>query len=347
MRITSFSIAVSYVSLIALGGCKHYNAINFVTNTEFGVKVGVNAEKIPEAKIGYSRQEAARVPVYLMEGTMANRTSGEVNSLLNQADKSLQAAVTSIGTPATQKDDIRTANRLIDAAVRSDKEDAKGNRNSSILPKIKEAAVDLPSDGITSASKDNISFVRGMIAAERERPVFHTEFQEAGKFIGSKIGKEANDAYSVIGTFKGNAGGGSGSQSNVKMGIAQYFATGIAAQLLAENGGAALVSTANNAQAPVDNAAVEQAKKRGVDAISDAERIVVDVHKPSGGAAASQAVITQRLTTFFQEAKLAEGDTPAGEAAYYATLSQYELKVKLANYYSKDLKKMVAKIPLP
>ncbi len=127
-----------------LFGCRHGNAINFVTNTQFGVKVGVNAEKIPEAQIGYNRQEAARVPVY------------------------------------------------------------HETQNSTI-----------PSN----ASSTDLKF-------QAEKPDGHGT---------------TKDAYSVLGTFRG---GGSGSSQNgtADLKIAQYFATGLAAQLLAEHGGAAMVN---------------------------------------------------------------------------------------------------------
>lgn len=59
----------------------------------------------------------------------------------------------------------------------------------------------------------------------------------------------ARDSYSVLASF-GASFGGSSSSGEAKAGLAQYFATGLAAQLLALNGGAAVVATgdaANNA----------------------------------------------------------------------------------------------------
>src|SRR4051812_34894488 len=80
-----FQTAIMTVALLC-AGCKHYNAINFVTNTQFGIKLGVNSEKIPEIAIGYNRQEAARVPVYLMTSEdELPQSAPAVNAILAQA----------------------------------------------------------------------------------------------------------------------------------------------------------------------------------------------------------------------------------------------------------------------
>lgn len=76
---------------------------------------------------------------------------------------------------------------------------------------------------------------------------------EACKFAGTAgkggaAGENAVDTYSVLATFSGQAKGGAGDASKdtqVGGSLAQYFATGFAARLLAEEGGAALVNTAS------------------------------------------------------------------------------------------------------
>lgn len=68
-------------------------------------------------------------------------------------------------------------------------------------------------------------------------------------FVGTSEGENPDlaDTYSVLATFggrgSGNASGGSGSGGG-EVAVAQYFATGLAARLLAQSGGAALVNTA-------------------------------------------------------------------------------------------------------
>lgn len=61
---------------------------------------------------------------------------------------------------------------------------------------------------------------------------------------------DALDSYSVLASFGGNfSASGDKDKSTAQAGVAQYFSTGIAAQLLAANGGAALVATGDAAKA--------------------------------------------------------------------------------------------------
>jgi hypothetical protein len=63
---------------------------------------------------------------------------------------------------------------------------------------------------------------------------------------GGAAGPEAEDTYSVLATFSGRAAGGAGGTAptaEANAALAQYFATGLAARMLAEKGGAALVNT--------------------------------------------------------------------------------------------------------
>jgi hypothetical protein len=82
------------------------------------------------------------------------------------------------------------------------------------------------------------------------------------KFVGTTgaggaAGSGANDTYSVLATFSGQVGGGAGGGESVqaKAGLAQYFATGMAARLLAQYGGAALVNP--NVQESTKPSAIE------------------------------------------------------------------------------------------
>ncbi len=67
----------------------------------------------------------------------------------------------------------------------------------------------------------------------------------AKESIGGKAVKE--DTYSVLASFGSKAGGG---QGKVSSGIAQYFATGVAAQQLASLGGASLVNASDENLVP-------------------------------------------------------------------------------------------------
>jgi hypothetical protein len=76
------------------------------------------------------------------------------------------------------------------------------------------------------------------------------------------INGSASDSYSVLASFGGDFDGTVGTdRTGAKAGIGQYFATGIAAQMLAWRGGAALVSTGPaataSAYAPPESTAVQ------------------------------------------------------------------------------------------
>ncbi|MCL4671594.1 MAG: hypothetical protein KJZ64_01365 [Sphingomonadaceae bacterium] len=68
-------------------------------------------------------------------------------------------------------------------------------------------------------------------------------------------GRNAKDSYSVLASFGADFGASSEpSKATAKGGLAQYFATGMAAQLLALNGGAAVVATGQAAEKASENA---------------------------------------------------------------------------------------------
>ena len=68
---------------------------------------------------------------------------------------------------------------------------------------------------------------------------------------------KAQDSYSVIASFGADFGGRASTDVEVSGGLAQYFATGMAAQILAAKGGAALVSTGKGAQESARTSAEE------------------------------------------------------------------------------------------
>lgn len=108
---------------------------------------------------------------------------------------------------------------------------------------------------------------------------------ECRKFQGTTgsavtaAGADAVDTYSVLATFSGSAsGGGGGAVSSGSPGakangtLAQYFATGIAARLLAQTGGASIVNTAGESKVTViDSQTLKDAK-----AIDDRTNIAVE-----------------------------------------------------------------------
>ena len=208
-------------------GCRHYNAINFATSTQFGVKIGVNPEKIPEVQVGYNRQEAARVPVYLEQDedlAKATKTSGSpsVHTVLRQAqvllqskDASDQATGVKLVKSLATKTGKTLGTNLAYQLVFAEADNGSVSTDPALLISCIQAALDLP--------------------VETQR------FHEQGKFIGTRNKDELADAYSVLGTFSGS-GAGSANTNSARVKIAQFFATGIAAQELARAGGAATVN---------------------------------------------------------------------------------------------------------
>lgn len=97
---------------------------------------------------------------------------------------------------------------------------------------------------------------------------------------GAAAGAGAVDTYSVLATFSGSATGGAGSSveggtspgAKASGSLAQYFATGIAARLLAQTGGASIVNTAGESKVTViDTKTVTEAR-----GIVDKNRIAVE-----------------------------------------------------------------------
>ncbi|MEO1648913.1 MAG: hypothetical protein AAFR32_08855 [Pseudomonadota bacterium] len=81
------------------------------------------------------------------------------------------------------------------------------------------------------------------------------------KFVAMKTSSgdvSFQDSYSVLASFganiKARSPGDGTKNAEIGVGIAQYFATGVAAQLLAANGGAAVVSVSNGATASANSA---------------------------------------------------------------------------------------------
>jgi hypothetical protein len=141
---------------------------------------------------------------------------------------------------------------------------------------------------------------------------------EACKFAGTAgkggaAGENAVDTYSVLATFSGQAKGGAGAAAegpNANGSLAQYFATGFAARLLAEKGGAALVNTASTqASEIVVREAVRDANAAKIK--GENARIGEIVRHVTAADGSLDATKLGKLTT---DAKLSNGDKRAIDA---------------------------------
>jgi hypothetical protein len=81
------------------------------------------------------------------------------------------------------------------------------------------------------------------------------------KFVG-KNGEQDLDSYSVLASFGAHFKANKSTQAEATVGIAQYFATGLAARTLAERGGASLVATGDAATANATSKALAELQER-------------------------------------------------------------------------------------
>ena len=268
----SRALAVVF-AVVGLSGCQHYNAINFVTNTQVGAKIGVNAEKIPEIQVGYSRQEAARVPVYLMTaGDPSAAASPVVNALLSQASANLEKARQN----EEKADSIALAKNQIALAAKAGA--PSGAKAGAEPPEGLWVFLLAKSTSLTATSTVvEIELVRQLAEAQQAMPRFVAEFNQNAKFIGTRTNNAAADAYSVLGTFSGTgaatATAGSGPQAQGNGRIAQFFATGVAAQLLAKDGGADLVAIQPAANVHARELAKQQITEARVQAVGTNQKV--------------------------------------------------------------------------
>lgn len=253
-------LLAALVGCVLLAGCafKHNDAIAFVTNTQGGIRVGVDATQKPEVQIGYNRQEFALVPVYksgIHDGMSANHPV--VAGILRQAGKAIEFARASFdsGGQLTQAghDALRLAADLTAVAeVESrSKGESTDQQTSRLLVQLKKQTAELVSLSAARSRADlepRMALVQNLIEVEAQKPALFAEFEEHLKFMGEEWDPhQRKDAYSVFGSFKGRGGGevvtGPGPTVKASGGLAQFFATGVAAQILAREGGAAAVNT--------------------------------------------------------------------------------------------------------
>jgi len=272
---------------VFFAGCAGDKRIIFVTNTQVGARIGVDSRQIPEIVVGYNRQEAALVPIYLGGDEKGNGTfNPEYASLIDDARKRVVEARdanyddTKWKTGGGQKNvaDVQAdLQQIVDNA-------SKNKSSSLLLTKARDEAKRLA--GLATVPKPSeYSKLLGYIDAELRRPYAAVQFDKEAKALGrynSKTGDRV-DALSVIGTFSGSGTGTTGGgQAQAKGSIAQYFATGMAAQLLAEKGGAAAVSSAPNAESANQDPDVGTAVENWKLAQPSKQKTILDHVAPGG-----------------------------------------------------------------
>ncbi len=272
---------------VFFAGCAGDKRIIFVTSTQIGARVGVDSRQIPEIVVGYNRQEAALVPIYLGGDEKGNGTfNPEYASLIEYARKRVVEARDANYDDTKWKTERGQENVAdVQADLQQIVDNASKNKSSSLLlTKARDEAKRLA--GLATAPKaSDYSKLLGYIDAELRRPYAAVQFDKEAKALGrynSKTGDRV-DALSVIGTFSGSGTGTSGrGQAQAKGSIAQYFATGMAAQLLAEKGGAAAISSAPNAINVSGDSSVVTAFKNLNLAQPTKQKAILDYVAPGG-----------------------------------------------------------------
>lgn len=244
-------LSLSFVLLLGtVTGCRHHDAIVFATSTQLGVRIGVSAQQVPELQVGFNRQEGALVPLYLAEGNdQSSPHHPVIAGLLTQAQTLLDqaaAAATDASWKSTGQNTAKSASAVITASLAYNK-NSDGSVASTLLVDI-DAKVKVLAANATKPAADGFAVVRAMITTEINKPALLAQFDKDAKYIGELTNGNRKDAYSVIaildagGTGKTTTTTGPASETSGK--IAQYFATGIAAQELASQGASAVGATA-------------------------------------------------------------------------------------------------------
>lgn len=153
----------------------------------------------------------------------------------------------SAGTSATAQPDVTIGYKRQEAVVMPLVANvASGAGNADEL-------IPCGSPGGTQVSEHEIKETKASTPAENIET-----FAEKCLIVGENTKSGSRDSYSVLASFGAKFGGRTfGTTPEASVGIAQYFATGVAAQLLAVTGGASIVSTAaQEPMTPAKSAAV-------------------------------------------------------------------------------------------
>lgn len=278
--------SVSLASLFA-GGCvpAHKNALMFGTNTQVGVKVGVDERQIPTVIVGYNRQEAALVPLLTSsEGTYAsaNGLALYIEVAQEQLQESHKQAALAVAEPDPAKKSA--AEKRADDLYK----DALGYLTNGFATTPPAAGTDgaLPppikilktkSAKLSTYTLENAETLRRDCEVALRQLSGHSD-----KYMAKVKGDYREDAYSVLGTFSGSGTGksksGAGSEAELSGQIAQYFATGIAAQNLSLRASAVSSSPAAG-EADAAGAKAAKAQADAVKAQADAAKAQTDIQQ--------------------------------------------------------------------
>ena len=183
------ALAVAPLAAGCMQMTRHSNTMVFGTSTSVALKVGQNANQVPEVLIGYDRQEAVIMPL-----------------LANTRERDGEQYLLSPCEPLAERQTEYRGGRTV----------------------------------VTETMQ------RGDVTGTDAEAMIHP-----CKFVGMRTGDDGElmiqDSYSVLASFGANIQGDAAATKG-SVGLAQYFATGVAAQILAATGGAAVVAVGQAAE---------------------------------------------------------------------------------------------------
>ncbi len=273
MRYSGLIIGIVLGNLLVISGCAvpHNDVMLFGTDSQIAVDVSANPEQanVPHLTIGWKRREFVWMPLF------ANGEHSVVARYLR--DRNTLATPDGVKIIAPPGEGITVqpgkAQKVPDGTkiTISDSTEIIFTKGTQVLiPGNNPLTIDKGGTAMLPAGSE-ISLAQGSVLVP---PGMGQGVDvSAAKYVGEKPGPE-RDTYSVIATF-GSDIKASGTAAGV--GIAQYFATGIAARRLAEQGGARLVSI--QPEESVSQEIKEAARKQLAREYTDIERILTYVNK--------------------------------------------------------------------
>lgn len=245
----AFSRAIGHtvtLGAIALFGCapQHKDAIMFGTNTQAGLKIGVDERQVPTLILGYNRQEAALIPLFvyaqgLFKDAHRNLDSTIYLELARGRFEKAEAEADAIKRKGLFGEGVSLVKMAYDAASQESSDDGEAPKVSPGLEKLNRLA--------QKADIQDLTTCRLFAEAEIQRPSIAVRYLQEYKYVADWDGQKYSDAYSVLGTFTGSAKGTAKTTSSNTVeasgSIAQYFATGLAAQNLSRTPAAVSANT--------------------------------------------------------------------------------------------------------
>lgn len=138
---------------------------------------------------------------------------------------------------------------LANTAETAERVEAQRRQLGALQPSLSPCNID-PTHVARVAAGQEGRPMHAPLSADEIRRFSESQSANPCLFVGRRSegsNQMATDSYSVFASFGGHVSGGQGTPPSAALGVGQYFATGVAAQILAANGGARISSIATPA----------------------------------------------------------------------------------------------------